>query len=176
LGTTFSGVEFPSRYGGNIRVFLGGPEPSDEKSRAVSDVVDEESRNLQRFEQLRAVVAAWKSAMGDRIARLVGEHGPLSAKAFPGRAAILIKLLGVDTESVAEVFEKPGSMKLGHYLPGTRIPIRSDSELFSRRLKPPVLLNLAWHISTEISNYLRSAGYRGEIVDIFDPRAFTSEV
>jgi len=176
LGTSLSGVEFPSRYGGNIRVFFGGLEPSDDKSRAVNDVVEKEKRNLQRFEQLRAVVAAWKSAMGHRITSMVGDYGALSAKAFPGRAAILIKLLGVDTESVAEVFEKPGSMKLGHYLPGTRIPIRSDSELFSRTLMPPLLLNLAWHISAEINNYLQGAGYRGEVIDIFDPRPFSREV
>ncbi len=77
-------------------------------------------------------VEQWRSATGERLAKLVARHGSLSAKAFPGRAAILLRLLGVDTETFAEAFEKPGSMKIGHYVPGTRIPIRSDDELFAR--------------------------------------------
>jgi hypothetical protein len=100
----------------------------------------------------------------------VARHGPVSGKAFPGRAAILVKLLGLDASSVAAVYEKPGSMKIGHYLPGTRIPIRSDDELLALKPQPPVLINFAWHISGEIESYLCKAGYRGEIVDILDPR------
>ena len=61
-------------------------------------------------------------------------------------------------------------MKIGHYLPGTRIPIRSDDELFALSNKPPVLLNLAWHISDEIRQYLNEHGYHGQVVDILDPR------
>jgi hypothetical protein len=60
-------------------------------------------------------------------------------------------------------------MKIGHYVPGTRIPIRSDDELFARTVPPPVLLNLAWHIPMEIERYLTSGGYRGEIVQIHEP-------
>jgi hypothetical protein len=114
-------------------------------------------------------VVKWRDTMGERIRGLVAAHGALAAKAFPGRAAILVKLLGIDTECLAAVHEKPGSMKIGHYLPGTRIPIRSDDDFFAMAKEPPVILNLAWHISPEINAYLRKAGYRGEIVDILDP-------
>ena len=41
-------------------------------------------------------------------------------------------------------------MKIGHYIPGTRIPILSDDDFNATDPKPPVLLNLAWHISREI--------------------------
>jgi len=173
LGTAISGVEFPSRYGGNIRVFLGGAQAQG-VPMAIDEVVEKETQNLLRFEDLRTVVAHWKDVMGQRVAAMVHEHGPLPAKAFPGRAAILIKLLRLDSDSVAEVFEKPGSMKLGHYLPGSRIPIRSDLELFARKPMPLVIMNLAWHISTEIRNYLSKEGYAGTVVDIFDPRPFTT--
>ena len=94
------------------------------------------------------------------------------ARPFPGRAAILIKLLDIDADSISAVYEKPGSMKIGHYLPGTRIPIKSDDDLFALPEKPPIMLNLAWHISREINEYLRSHGYTGEIVDIFNPQEF----
>ena len=45
------------------------------------------------------------------------EHGPLVGKAFPGRAAILVKLLDFDQPLLQAVYEKPGSMKIGHSIP-----------------------------------------------------------
>lgn len=173
LGVTLSGVEFPSRYGGNIRIFMNSRLAGEGGARAVGDVLERESGFGPRFGILATNVEQWRAVMSARIGDLVARHGPLSAKAFPGRAAILVKLLGLDREAIAAVHEKPGSMKVGHYLPGTRIPIVSDDALFAASPMPPVLLNLAWHISAEIREYLASNGYAGEVVDILDPREFS---
>ena len=114
-------------------------------------------------------VEQWKELKSQEIKNLVEIHGPIKAKAFPGRAAILIKLLGLDEKSIECVYERPGSMKIGHYLPGTRIPIKSDDELFSASQPPALILNLAWHISTEIRQFMANNGFEGDIVDIYDP-------
>ena len=172
LGARLTGVEFPSRYGGNIRVFMNGPAAGESDVADLDAVLERESHYLEQFSDLRSNVSRWTQTMKRRIADLVARHGPLSAKAFPGRAAILVKLLGLDTGSIAAVYEKPGSMKIGNYLPGTRIPIKSDVELFALVPQPPVLLNLAWHISAEIKEYLRRNGYSGSVVDILDPSGF----
>jgi SAM-dependent methyltransferase len=168
LGLPLAGVEFPSRYGGNIRVYLGGDSGSMDAA-----LLERERAYGERFAELAANVGRWKAKKGAQIAALVREHGPLRAKAFPGRAAILVKLLGLGTESIVAVHEKPGSMKIGHYLPGTRIPIVSDELLFSGKAAPVPVLNLAWHISTEIHGYLRRNGYAGPVVDILTPRDFS---
>ena len=107
-----------------------------------------------------------------QIQELVSQHGKIKAKAFPGRAAILVKLLGLNEQTISAVYEKPGSLKIGHYLPGTRIPIRSDEELFNSPETSAPILNLAWHIPGEIKSYLKANGYRGEVVDILEPRDF----
>jgi hypothetical protein len=83
-------------------------------------------------------------------------------------------MLGLDEKSVAAVYEKPGSMKIGNYLPGTRIPIRSDEELFAMPDQRQMLLNLAWHIPKEIRDYLSAHGYQGEVVDILTQAEFLS--
>ena len=70
------------------------------------------------------------------------------------------------------VYEKPGSMKIGHYVPGTRIPILSDADFAYRPNQDAPLLNLAWHISTEIHGYMRKQGYQGPIIDIFSAEEF----
>jgi len=168
LGKAISGVEFPSRYGGNIRVFMGASAVA--ASDGLARVFDRETDYLRRFSRLERDVMVWKAEMSGRVAKLVRAHGPLPAKAFPGRAAILIKLLGLDCDAIDRVYEKPGSMKIGHYLPGTRIPIASDDDFFARPDKLPVMVNLAWHIAEEIKAYLRKRGYEGEVIDILDPR------
>jgi hypothetical protein len=174
LGVALNGVEFPSRYGGNIRVFMGGLKAGGTDAASVREVLEREKGFGARLRRMQREVETWRSAMRDRIGGLVASHGPLAGKAFPGRAAILVKLLGIDADSVGAVYEKPGSMKIGHYLPGTRIPIKSDDDFFALPRKPDVMLNLAWHISGEIGSYLRRQGYRGQVVDILDPREFSS--
>jgi hypothetical protein len=169
LGVELKGVEFPARYGGNIRVFMGGPGAS---TPAVDEVLRKEAKYGERLARMQGEVQSWKTRMQSRIGGIVQRSGKLSGKAFPGRAAILVKLLGIDAKDVAAVYEKPGSMKIGHYLPGTRIPIKSDDDFAAMKEKPPVMLNLAWHISEEIKGYLRKQGYQGEIVDILDPNEF----
>ena len=170
LGVAIADVKFPSRYGGNIRVFMtarsgGGDIPLDE-------IAAREGAFSDRFAILRENVARWKSAKRVQLSELAKEHGPLPAKAFPGRAAILVKLLDLDTDIIACSYEKPGSMKIGHYIPGTRIPIRSDDDFHALETVPPVLVNFAWHISNEIHGYLRSRGYEGEIIDLIAANDF----
>ena len=97
---------------------------------------------------------------------MVKFHGPLKAKAFPGRAAILVKLLELDTNTISIVYEKPGSLKIGYYLPGTKIPIDSDDEMYKLEDKSQPIINMAWHIPTEIHSYLRKHGFTGPIIDI----------
>lgn len=174
LGVRLSGVEFPSRYGGNIRVFMGGPSLKlSDGAPSVASVLEAESHYGDRLRKMQGEVEQWKTRMSACIQDLVSKHGRLAGKAFPGRAAILVKLLGLDSDTISAVYEKPGSMKVGHYLPGTRIPILSDDDFFTQSIQPPVILNLAWHISAEINNYLKIRGYVGEVVDILDPREFS---
>jgi SAM-dependent methyltransferase len=165
LGRRIVRAEFPQRYGGNIRVFLGDGQPVSTETMNV-----DESGFGEGLAALSAKVARWRDHKGAKIERLVAQHGPLSGKAFPGRSAIPVKLLNLDVDSVARVHEKPSSAKIGHFIPATRIPIVSDDSFDLTSTKP--LLNLAWHISTEISSYMRQRGFQGEIVDIISPDDF----
>ena len=68
----------------------------------------------------------------------------LRAKAFPGRTAIPIKLLGLDTSSVVSAYEKPGSLKIDHKIPGTDIPIKSDLDFDFTDQSPIINFVLAY--------------------------------
>ena len=170
LGMNVILAEFPKRYGGNIRVFLSAGRSQSVSDVSFEDMCASESEFGAGLTKLDRLIRIWKARKHDEIDGLTKKYGPLQAKAFPGRAAIPVKILGLTTDHVQAAYEKPLSQKIGHYIPGTRIPIQSDDELQLASRSP--LLNMAWHISDEIQGYMKSRGYGGPIVDIISADDF----
>jgi len=172
LGLQIQDVEFPSRYGGNIRVLLSNATSLKRvQNSTLVDLNRKESQFFENFILLRSNILTWKENKRKALGELYKKYGKLQAKAFPGRSAILVKLLGLNEDFISAVYEKPGSMKVGYYLPGTRIPIRSDLDLCD---KTQPLINMAWHISEEIHKYMKKNGYEGQIIDILTEEDFES--
>jgi len=158
IGRNVSSVQYVSRYGGNIRVFI-------DNSPAVSKINLEEDFGSKLI-QMQADMDQWKIDMRGTIEELNQSYGPLIAKAFPGRAAILIKLLELNESHIDSVYEITGSIKVGHYVPGTRIPIKPEIELFQMDKKPGVVLNLGWHIAVEVKNNLVKNDIHSRVINI----------
>ncbi|QDC89400.1 class I SAM-dependent methyltransferase [Candidatus Methylopumilus universalis] len=165
-------VEFPNRYGGNIRVFLGKKSINLSIIDGLEVIKKNEENFYSHFLNMQIDIEKWKSRKKKAIEEYVRNFGKIPAKAFPGRSAILVKLLNIDESLISAIYEKPGSLKIGHYVPGTRIPILSDDELFMQSNQKPIL-NLAWHISSEIKNYLKLHNYQGEVLDIINQTDFS---
>lgn len=170
LGCRVADLTFPSRYGGNIRVMLERQGRHADRP-GYEDILLREQSFGQKLALMQSNIAHWHEKKSAEIFGLTKRFGPLPAKAFPGRAAIAIKLLGLDERHILAVHEKPGSKKIGHYVPGTRIPILSDDELDLKTLQTP-LINLAWHINDEIRAYLKTRGFMGQIVNIIAEEDF----
>jgi len=152
-------VDFPKRYGGNIRVFM-----SRDLNLINLKLKKKNEKNFKKsLNEMNEFITIWKKKMLKKINKLYNKHGKLYCKAFPGRAAILIKLLELDSDIIKCVCEKPNSPKIGHFIPGTRIPIVSDDEL---DLNTPVVINFAWHIKKEIKDYLYQIGFKNKVIDI----------
>ena len=170
LGMAISDVAFPDRYGGNIRVFLSAHDTVEEDHARLLEREREFGDDLSRMAE---EIARWRERKTLQIGAAVAAHGALAGKAFPGRAAIPIKMLGLDRNSIDAVYEKPGSGKIGHYVPGTRIPILSDDDFPAAEQTRPIV-NMAWHIAAEIEPYLRARGFSGELIDIIAESDFTT--
>ena len=159
LGMNVLDAEFVSRYGGDIRIYLGIGEAKN---------LDIDESNFARcFEKLNKDLLEWKAEKGIMINDYVKLNGSIRAKAFPGRAAILVKLLDLDERHISSVYEITGSIKVQHYVPGTRIPILPERYLYLQDMSLPIL-NLAWHIPDEVRANLSSNGYTGQVIDIKD--------
>jgi SAM-dependent methyltransferase len=173
LGRSISKLEFPKRYGGNIRVFMRGHESESQKEDR-AEILERESQFGDGLVALANIIDLWKTSKFAEIRRAVETHGPLIAKAFPGRSAISLKLLGLNTDYISAIYEKPNSGKVDHFAPGTRIPIRSDDEIDYAAESGPIL-NFAWHIPSEIIKYLRQRGYTGSFIDIISPNDLVAQ-
>jgi hypothetical protein len=167
LGMRIAKVDFPERYGGNIRVFMVSNKQIFIHDQFV-ELKGVEKNFRECFQQLAINIERWRVRKLEELSFYI-KNNKLVAKAFPGRSAIPIKLLGLNEETISAVFEKSASSKIGHYIPGTRIPICSDDD-FDEPETP--LLNLAWHISDEIEGFMRSRGFKGKLINIIGAQDF----
>jgi SAM-dependent methyltransferase len=156
LGLVITNVEFPSRYGGNIRVTM-------KKFGTEADLTlysAQEEGFIDAFLALQNAYDEWRSHSLEVVAK-IADRGLFYGKALPGRAVMLISALDISERMMPKVFEQPKSPKVGNNVPGTKIEIQSDDDLLE--FNPDVLIIWSWHIVDEIVKYLDSLGYRGEI-------------
>jgi hypothetical protein len=97
---------------------------------------------------------------GIRAATAAGGVWGIGATA---RATTIVNYCGLDVGDIACVCEVSGSDKIGHYIPGTRIPVIDERELFGSQ-RPNRAMLFSWHLAGQIVPKLRKRGYDGEII------------
>jgi len=80
----------------------------------------------------------------------------------PSRATTFASYVGLDHNVIGYVCETADSPKLGRMMPGTRVPICDESELY--RCQPDLALILAPHIALSLMPKLKANGFRGKFV------------
>ncbi len=161
-------VQFIKRYNGNIRVFIKKGRNKKNKILVKENFIKKDIHKFQAF------VDRWRTNKIKIFKNLKERYGSLPAKSFPGRASIPIKILNLDKTFISKVYEKSNSLKIGKYVPGTNIPIVSDNKFKkNKEKKNKIIINLAWHISREIRNYIRTyLKFNGKIIDIISTKDF----
>ena len=81
LGLNILKVQYVSRYGGNIRVFIG-------KGKSIETAKNKEKDFLFKFKIMEKKLNEWIINTKKFILNYVKLNGKIKAKAFPGRAAI----------------------------------------------------------------------------------------
>ena len=158
LGRNVSNFEFLNRDGGGIRVII-------DKQKAVKSLVSEANFELP-LKKMQSEVNTWVETFSEKLLEINNRYGPIVGKAFPGRAAVLIKMLGLNENNLKATYEIKGSKKVGYYIPGTKIPILPEKDLFMMQPQPEIILNLAWHIPGEVRKNLKANGINSKVFDI----------
>jgi SAM-dependent methyltransferase len=159
-------------HGGSIRVYAS-KSPKRTADPSVERLLAEESASGLTsgawIEEFRRRITRSKLRLYELLAKLKAGGSAIYGIGAPSRASTLVNYVGLDDGIMECVLEIKGSLKIGKYMPGTKIPISEESKLYADQ--PPYVLLLSWHIADELCRNLKRRGYRGDfIVPLPEPR------
>lgn len=153
--------EIPT-HGGSIRVYatFGSTIYGNFKEKLLGEVTGSDLINrLARF-KLSAMEA--QCALISKVHNLKRDNKRVVGIGAPSRASVVISYCRLGEDLIDYVCEREGSLKIGRYMPGTRIPVVSEDRLIAEQ--PEAAIVFSHHIFDEIETNLRAKGYRGELV------------
>lgn len=170
LGMKIKKIEFPQRYGGNIRVYMSNN--NNKLKFDISKVLKKEILFEKNFMHLKNKINVWKKNKNLMLNNLIKKGYTIYGKAFPGRASILINLLKLNVDNLKVIFEQNNSPKNFHFVPGTKIPILPDRNIHKILNKKSIIINFSWHISEEIKKYLKKMKVKNRVINIIANKDF----
>jgi hypothetical protein len=158
-------AERVSRYGGNIRAYVGK-----KNARPIATEVGEILRTEEAFglgtepvyQRFRERVYESRLRLVELAVSCAAKDIPFVGNSCPGRANTLINFCDLNTMLVPYLAEQPTSLKKGMYLPGKHIPIVDNSILFEEQ--PEYVVLFAWHYAEPIAKDLRRRGLKSKFV------------
>lgn len=172
LNELFNSFEFEifrvdpiSSHGGSIRVWAGR-RGIHSTTKSVTDFIELERNfeitKIKTLQDFAERVIAWRNNFRGFISTTLLNGAKIGAIGAPSRASTLITYSGLNEHDIIGVGEVTGSAKIGKNMPGTKIPVISESELL--KLNPTHLLILSWHIKDPIMKSLRQSGFKGKFI------------
>ena len=159
-------------HGGSIRVYAArrGAHPVE---ASVRHMLAEEPRGqamTKRLAAFRNDVVLSKLKLLSMLGGLKEKGARIAGISAPSRASTLVNYVGLDEGLIDYVCEIQGSLKIGKYMPGTRIPVVDEARLFEEQ--PDCALILSWHIADELARKLKAKGFHGKLITpLPEPRA-----
>ena len=154
--------EIPT-HGGSIRVYVA-KKNNYKKSKLIKRILNKEKKllNRKKFLEFREKVVASKLQLLTVIKKIKDKKKLIYGVGAPSRATTLINYTGLTKEIVDCICEVNNSYKVGHYMPGTNIPVVSENIIFKK--KPDYLLMLSWHIAKDLIKIFKKKGYKGKFI------------
>ena len=150
-------------HGGSIRVYA----VKDQKKVAnknVAKILQTETKkiNTKNIKKFCKGVVSSKIELISLIRKIKKKNKKIFGVGAPSRASTLVNYVGLDSNIIDCICEIKGSHKIGHYLPGTKIPIVSEQIIFTS--KPEFLLIFSWHIAKDLIKIFKNKGYKGKFI------------
>jgi len=154
--------EIPT-HGGSIRVYVA-KKNNYKKSKLIKKILNKEKKllNKKKFLEFRDRVVASKLQLLTVIKKIKDKKRLIYGVGAPSRATTLVNYTGLTKEIIDCICEVKNSYKVGHYMPGTNIPVVSEDIIFKK--KPDYLLMLSWHISKDLIKIFKKKGYKGKFI------------
>ena len=154
--------EIPT-HGGSIRVYVA-KKNNYKKSKLIKKILNKEKKllNKKKFMEFRDRVVTSKLQLLTVIKKIKDKKKLIYGVGAPSRATTLVNYTGLTKEILDCICEVKNSYKVGHYMPGTNIPVVSEDIIYKK--KPDYLLMLSWHISKDLIKIFKKKGYKGKFI------------
>ena len=157
-------------HGGSIRVYAA-KKGKFKITKNVKKILNFEKKFLSwsTFKNFKKNVVTSKINLYSMLKKIKKRNKKIYGIGAPSRASTLINYVGLDESIIDCVLEIKGSYKIGHYIPGTKIPIFEEKKLFFNQ--PEYIILFSWHIKDELKKNLKRKGYKGKfIIPLPNPR------
>tara|TARA_Y100000590_G_scaffold162700_3_gene186528 strand:- start:926 stop:2161 length:1236 start_codon:yes stop_codon:yes gene_type:complete len=150
-------------HGGSIRVYAAKKNKF-KINKNVTKILNYERKfiNWKMFNEFKKNVVNSKLNLYSLLKKLKEKNKKIYGISAPSRASTLVNYVGLDENIIDCVLEIDGSYKIGHYMPGTKIPIFSEKKLYKD--KPDFVILFSWHISKELIKNLKKRGFKGKFI------------
>jgi SAM-dependent methyltransferase len=151
-------------HGGSIRVYAArkGTQPVRDSVQRMLHAEPRGAAMAARLVSFRRDVMLSKLRLLAMLRDLKEDGARIVGISAPSRASTLVNYVGLDESIIEYVCEIPGSLKIGKYMPGTRIEVVDEARLFSDQ--PDCAVILSWHIANELAPKLKAKGFRGQLI------------
>jgi hypothetical protein len=151
-------------HGGSIRVYAArhGTHTVQDSVRRMLSAEPRGEALARRLATFRRDVVLSKLRLLAMLRDLKEKGARVAGISAPSRASTLVNYVGLDEALIDYVCEIPGSLKIGKYMPGTRIPVVDEAKLFEDQ--PDCAVIFSWHIAEELAPKLKAKGFRGKLI------------
>ena len=169
-GLYLNDAERLSIHGGSLRITVSKRPGSSERLLALRQ--EEAAMGMQDisyYASFSSRVAQLRDRLGKLLREERGKGARLAAYGAAAKGATLLNYVGLGRDVIEFVVDR-NSHKVGKYMPGVKLPIRSVDSLLSDR--PDYVLILAWNFGAEIIRQNSDYSQRGGrfILPVPEPR------
>ena len=158
-------IEFIKNYGGSIRVYTSRKGRYKIK-KSVNECI---KREMKFFKNPKKTLNKFsmetkknKQRILDIIKKYKNQNKRVIGIGCPGRCSTFLNYCKIDEKKMAYIAEQSTSLKIKKYLPGMRIPIIDEKEMFEN--PPDLAIMLSWHYAEEIISILRKKKFKSKIL------------
>lgn len=150
-------------HGGSVRIFAS--VKNFKISNSAKSLISKESSGKKlrtelkifKYKVINSKIQFWKL-----ISKLLTKNKKICGISAPSRASTMINYLGIDHNIINYVCEKKGSLKIGKFIPGTKIKVVDEDILFKDQ--PDYAIIFSWHIANDLKKILRRKGFKGKFI------------
>ncbi|MGH9269129.1 MAG: class I SAM-dependent methyltransferase, partial [Acidimicrobiales bacterium] len=159
-------VERSDVYGGSVRVFAGHAGAHPVSERVDELLATENAAGLyqeETYERFARQVSDRRRALFDEVYSQKRSGKKVIGLGAPAKATVIANYCGLGPDLLDYITEV-NPLRVGTYLPGVRVPIVDEEDMFHDPRPADAGILFAWNYYDEVVPKLRQRGWEGQVI------------